>query len=258
MSFKIKVHVKYDGTDFEGWQRQRAEKPTIQAAIESAASRLFAEPITVVGSGRTDSGVHAQGQIAHFITSKDPKGYSVTKGLNSMLPTSISIQKAWLAPDDFHAQQKAIRKTYIYQIQNSPNHDPMLWRYATWLRRPINIEKLNSFTEYIIGEMDFKSFQTSGTDPKSTVRQVISAGWRQDPSGLIVFEITGTGFLKQMVRNIVGTLLHLEQYSEDPRDMQRILDACDRQKAWGTAPAQGLYLHSVEYPQELDNRCLEI
>lgn len=259
MSYKVKILIKYDGTEFEGWQRQAGNTPTIQAALEAAASRMLSEPITVVGSGRTDSGVHAMGQVAHFITQKDPtdKVY-IAKGLNSLLPASVSVQKAWLAPDDFHAQRSAVRKTYIYRIQNTPWPDPMLRRYSLWLRRPIDMQKLNAASEFLVGEHDFKSFQTGGTELKTTIRRVISAGWTKSADGILQFEITGTGFLKQMVRNIVGALLHVEQYESDPAAIQKIMLANDRQAAKGTAPAQGLFLLQVDYPQDLDNRCREL
>jgi len=258
MSFKVRILIKYDGTDFEGWQRQLGEKPTIQGALESAVSRLFSEEITVVGSGRTDSGVHALGQVAHFITKKDPTGFHIAKGINAMLPPSVAVQKAWLAPAEFHAQRSAMMKTYLYRIQNTPWPDPLLRRYSIWLRRPIRIDRLNQLTELLIGQHDFKSFQTGGTDLKDTIRQVISAGWTKSADGLIEFRITGTGFLKQMVRNIIGTLLYLEQYGSDPMEIRQILLAKDRQAAKGTAPAEGLFLESVDYPPELDKQCLEL
>ena len=214
MSYKVKLLINYDGTDFEGWQRQPQGKPTIQSAVEKDVSQILTE------------GIH--------------------------------VQKACLAPEDFHAQRSAVSKTYKYYIWNSKTPDPIRFRFSTWLRRDMDIARLNALSEVLLGEKDFKSFQTSGTELKSTVRTITEARWSPwDGEGLI-FQISGSGFLKQMVRNIVGTLIYLDQNAGNPMDLQAILAAQDRQIAKGTAPAQGLFLEEVIYPPELDNRCREI
>jgi tRNA pseudouridine38-40 synthase len=257
-TYKVRLLIKYDGTDFEGWQRQAGEKPTIQAALESAASRLLQEPIVVVGSGRTDSGVHALGQVAHFITTKDPSRFHVAKGLNSMLPASVSVQKAWIAPWDFHAQRSAAHKTYKYRVQNTPWPDPLQRRYSTWLRRPIDLGPLNEMAALIKGTHDFRSFQTGGSEVRSTERTIFEAFWTRSPSDLLEFTVSGSGFLKQMVRNLVGTMLYLEQFKHPPTEILSILEARDRTRAKGTAPAEGLFLESVHYPPILDKQCLDL
>lgn len=258
MSYKVKLLIQYDGTDFEGWQRQPEGKPTIQALVEKAVSQIFAEEIHVQASGRTDSGVHALGQVAHFKTSKNPDSYNLVKAINSLLPRTIGIKKAWLAPDDFHAQRSATSKTYIYRIWNSKEPDPIKFRYSTWLRREMDMAKLNALSECFVGEKDFKSFQTSGTAVKTTIRCITEARWSPWEAEGLQFTVSGTGFLKQMVRNIVGTLIYMDQNNGSPTELQSILEAKDRTAAKGTAPAQGLFLESVCYPAELDNRCREI
>lgn len=258
MSYRVRLLIKYDGTDFEGWQRQPEGKATIQAELEKALSFVMNEKITVIGSGRTDAGVHAEAQNAHFKCTNNPEDRNLAMAVNSRLPDSIAIQKAWIAPDDFHAQMSATSKTYLYRIYNSPIRDPLTYRYHTWFKKPLDLQKLNAYSEILIGEKDFKSFQSSGTEVRTTVREITEARWTQISEKELEFRISGTGFLKQMVRNIVGTLIHLENKGQSPEELESILQAKDRQKAWGTAPAQGLILHEVCYPSDLDNRCREI
>lgn len=255
---KVKLLITYDGTEYEGWQRQASGRPTLQETLEIALSRLFNTRITVIASGRTDAGVHAENQVVHFKAPKDPAAMNLVRALNSLLPESMAVKKAWIAPEEFHAQKSAIGKTYIYSIHNSPIPDPLRARYTTWFKKPLNVEKLNEITKPLIGEHDFKSFQTSGTVLKTTVRTVTHAEWRVVGENLIEFRIRGTGFLKQMVRNIVGTAIYLHQNDLPPDEMRRILASRDRQVAKTTAAPRGLRLHSVEYPADLDNRCREI
>lgn len=256
--YKVKLLISYDGTDFEGWQRQTNGQITVQETLEIAVSRIFNERITVTASGRTDAGVHAESQVVHFVAPKDPTKMQLVRALNSLLPATVGVKKAWLAPDEFHAQRSAIGKTYIYTIHNSPTPDPLRARYTTWFKKPLNIEKLNEITKPLIGEHDFKSFQTSGTVLKTTVRTIVHAKWALVGENLVEFRITGTGFLKQMVRNIVGTCIYLLQNDLPPEEMIRILASRNRQIAKTTARPEGLRLHSVEYPTDLDNGCREI
>jgi tRNA pseudouridine38-40 synthase len=255
---KVKLQIRYDGTGFEGWQRQAAGKRTVQEELEKALSRIFNNQVNVIGSGRTDSGVHAEAQIAHFLAPKDPSDLNLIHGINSLLPGEIAVEKAWLAPEDFHAQRSCLKKTYRYLIYNSPTPDPLKARYTTWYKRPINLETLNQMAAHFVGKKDFKSFQTSGTPLPSTEREILAAQWLQLEPRRIEFKITGTGFLKQMVRNIVGTMIYLEAKGEPPEEILRILEAKDRTAAKTTAPPEGLHLHHVEYPAELDNGCREI
>jgi tRNA pseudouridine38-40 synthase len=254
---KYRLLLSYDGTDFEGWQRQIDGKATIQGAVEKAVAQICNEHINIVGSGRTDSGVHAEGQVAHFKTSKE-LGPNFIRSMNSLLPDTVSLLKVYEAPDEFHAQISAISKTYRYLIHNSEIPNALRRRFTTWQRKPLSIENLNAICEPLMGEHDFKSFQTTGTDVKTSIRTITEAHWGLIEPELIEFRISGTGFLKQMVRNIVGTAIYLHQNGQGPLEMSAILKELDRQAAKTTAPPTGLYLHRVVYPTELDNNCREL
>lgn len=283
---RIKLLVAYDGTDYAGWQRQSEtsadKRPTLQATLESALSKIFSEPIKVQASGRTDAGAHAEGQIVHFDLPSDPhnktkrdpllinKNNKLLKGLNSLTPPTLTVKRAWLAPDNFHALRSATHKIYRYVIHNDILTDPIRNRFSYWHERPLNVQRLNKLTECLVGEHDFKSFQTGGTKLKTTIRTLISADWSEDATDphrqiyaskigkTVTFRITGTGFLKQMVRNIIGTALYLHHNSNDSSEMLAILKSCDRQAAKAAAPSAGLFLERVYYPADLDNGCLEL
>jgi tRNA pseudouridine38-40 synthase len=259
---RIKLLVSYDGTDFCGWQKQKAhkhapEKPSIQETIEKALFEVFTEKISLSASGRTDSGVHAVAQIAHFDTER-PLPKDLCWALRSVLPPSIVVKSAWLAPTEFHSTLSATHKTYRYWVWNSPRPTALLHRYSYWVRRPLELDFLNESCRFLIKNQDFKSFQTTGTETKTTVRKVYSAEWKELKNGLLEFRITGNGFLKQMVRNIVGSQIGLFLKDRKAAEMQDILEARDRTQALGTAPPQGLFLYKVYYPKSLDNKCRRI
>jgi tRNA pseudouridine38-40 synthase len=254
---KIKLLLSYDGSEFHGWQKQPGHN-SVQATLEHVLTQIYNEPVRVIGSGRTDAGTHAIGQVAHFEAPKIlHREERLQVALNSLLPESIAVKGAWLAPDDFHALASARRKTYIYRIWNHPVRSPLWAKRALWIPRPLDLEFLNELSRGLIGDRDFKSFQTSGTPVKSTIRKVDVTQWRRRIGPLIEFRIRGNGFLKQMVRNLVGTLLHLER-GRITGELQQILDARDRQSAKTTVAAHGLYLYRVEYPSTLDKRCRKL
>lgn len=259
---RIKLQLSYDGTDYCGWQKQKlhkhaSEKPNLQETVEKSLSEVFAEKIILSASGRTDSGVHAVAQIAHFDTQR-PIPKDLCWALRSTLPPSIVAKAAWIAPDEFHSTLSATHKTYRYWIWNNPRPTALLHRYSYWVRRELDLDYLNEASKFLLKNQDFKSFQTTGTEVKSSVRQVYKAHWQKLDSGLVEFKITGNGFLKQMVRNIVGTQVELFLKNRRPDEMQDILDACDRRRAGATAPPQGLFLYKVYYPKNLDNKCRRI
>jgi tRNA pseudouridine38-40 synthase len=260
---KIKLLLTYDGTEFQGWQRQQNGVATVQGTLEHVLTQIYSEPIRVIGSGRTDAGTHAVGQVAHFEAPKVlQKEERLVRALNSLLPDSIAVKGAWLAPDDFHALASARRKTYIYRIWNHPIRSPLWNKRALWVHHPLDLEFLNSLSEHIVGTRDFKSFQTAGTPVKSTIRTVDVCRWIAKSPHLLEFHIRGNGFLKQMVRNLVGTLLYLErnrQTDDTPVGrLQTIFDARDRQAAKTTVAAHGLYLYRVQYPPALDKKCRKL
>lgn len=258
---KIKMLVSYDGTNFCGWQRQKHGKlKSVAHSIEEALERIFSKKTPLYGSGRTDAGVHAMGQVCHFEIDRDEKNFKMDLAwaLRGLIPEAITIRKVWHAPDDFHATLSATHKTYKYLIYNSNRRNPFTCRFAAWIRKPLSIEHLNASTQFIIGKQDFKSFQSVGTVVHHTEREILSAKWTRKNDKVLEFTVTGTGFLKQMVRNLVGTMLMLEQRGLPPEEMKKILAALDRQVAGPPAPPEGLFLWKVYYPRELDNKCREL
>jgi len=260
---KIRLLLTYDGTDFSGWQRQIEGVSTVQGTLEAVLSQIYSEPIGVIGSGRTDAGTHAVGQVVHFEAPKIlAKEERLVRALNSLLPDSIAVKGAWLAPDEFHSLASARRKTYIYRIWNHPIRAPLWHNRALWVPTPLDLNLLNALSQSILGSRDFKSFQTTGTPVKSTVRTVDLCRWIAKTPHLLEFHIRGNGFLKQMVRNLVGTQLHLERNQTPAGDhlkqLQDIFNALDRRAAKTTVAAHGLYLYKVEYPAALDNKCRKL
>ena len=153
--YKVRLLLSYDGSDFGGWQRQKQAKPTIQGTLEQALSRIFSEEIRICGSGRTDAGVHAVSQTAHFWTSKEPSRFNLMRSLNALTPDSIALKGAWLAPAEFHALASAERKTYKYLIYQSPIPSALKARYALWERSPLNLDYLNETAQYLVKKQDF-------------------------------------------------------------------------------------------------------
>ncbi|MBK7844961.1 MAG: tRNA pseudouridine(38-40) synthase TruA [Bdellovibrionales bacterium] len=252
---RIRLLISYDGTDFGGWQKQPRGKPTIQGSLEEVFTQLFDEPVKVIGSGRTDSGVHAIGQVAHLVTTKNPRRYKLLRAANSLLPSGIVVRQAWEAPREFHAMASATHKTYRYWILNRPFPSALRGRYVSWFPRPLHLEYLQSCARFIEGTHDFASFQTAGSDITETTRHIRSAQWGSKGSELLYFSITGEGFLKQMVRNLVGTMTDLYYAGRPATDMKSILELRDRRMALGTAQPEGLRLCEVFYLPDLDNKC---
>ncbi|OFZ31657.1 MAG: tRNA pseudouridine(38-40) synthase TruA [Bdellovibrionales bacterium RIFCSPHIGHO2_01_FULL_40_29] len=259
---RIKFIVSYDGTGFCGWQKQNHEKrPSVCQTLEEALEKLFGHKILLSASGRTDAGVHALNQVCHFDTSNnliERKNWDMAWALRRFLPDSIVVKRVWIAPERFHSTISAERKTYKYLIFNAQRPSPVLSRYAGWVRRPLNLDHLNQTSQFLLGFQDFKSFQSIGTEVRSTNREIFQANWRWKNRQTAEFSITGSGFLKQMVRNIVGTQLFLEQNDLPATEMKRIIDLKDRKFAGPAAEPQGLYLFKVYYPQDLDNECREL
>ncbi|MDX9731305.1 MAG: tRNA pseudouridine(38-40) synthase TruA [Bdellovibrionales bacterium] len=280
---RVRLHLSYDGTEFHGWQRQtdangRQTQVTGQGTIEAAVAKVFGEKLSVVGASRTDAGVHAQMQVAHFDAKKDPTTFrDLRYSLQSLTPDSLVIKDVFLAAPNFHSIASSIDKTYRYSILNRRVPSALRHRTTWWVREPLDLDLLNEACQFLIGTHDFKSFQTSGTHVDSTIRTISHAIWHRvgpteakisiagdspisrDDSQLsedtLLFEIRGNGFLKQMVRNIVGTLVSLQLDRRPAKDVKSILEALDRRKAGTTAPPQGLFLTRVRYPHELDIRC---
>jgi tRNA pseudouridine38-40 synthase len=254
---RYRLNLSYDGGCFNGWQKQNRGPETVQGTLEKILKQILRQPIRVVGSGRTDTGVHAHVQIAHFDYDKE-LNRSFLRSLNALAPEGLVIRSVEHTPEDFHALASCTSKTYIYRIWNAPVPSVSRRHWSLHVKKPLDLKKLNDLSQILIGEIDFKSFQSRGTPVATTVRHITSAKWRRVSRHLIEFRITGEGFLKQMVRNIVGTLLYLERKNMTVDDLKVILAAGDRQAAKDTAPPHGLFLYRVEYSPVLDNQCRKI
>lgn len=255
---KIRLLLSYKGSRFFGWQKQKNRR-TVQGEMEKALFKLFKRKISVVGSGRTDTGVHALGQQAHLELEKSYfKNIPLKSALNHWLAEDISVLDSWKAPESFHARFSAKKKTYLYFIWTGDN-PPVLFRDLVWWRRgDLPLEKLQKIALQILGERDFQSFQSSGSPVKDTVRNIYQSQWSRVSPSLYCYKVTGSGFLKQMVRNLVGSYIDLLKYKNPEKKLEDILHSRDRRAALGTAPAQGLYLRKVFYPLALDRASIKL
>jgi tRNA pseudouridine38-40 synthase len=242
----IRLLIEYDGTDYQGWQVQ-PKGPTVQGMIEEKLTLITGEAIHLIGSGRTDSGVHAFGQVANFKTKSQLDVHSIQRALNSLLPPDIVIQKAEEVEEDFHARRQSKSKVYEYRILNRDLRSAFHHEYAWHIPQKLDLEEMRKATRILIGEHDFSSFRSVGSPTRTAIRRVIRAEWKRGRDGLIRFEIEANGFLKQMVRALVGTLVEVGKGKIDSGEFQKILDSRDRKKAGPTAPAHGLFLKEVKY-----------
>jgi tRNA pseudouridine38-40 synthase len=251
--YRVKLVVSYDGTDYCGWQKQKHSiKPSVQENLETALARIFKEPVRCISSGRTDTGVHALAQIVHFDAPRNPQGINFVKALRAMLPESIVVQSAESVPKEFHSLLSARAKTYRYVISTKITAPTFMARFCHWYPHRFDLEHLQKLAQVIEGTHDFKSFQSVGTDVPTTIRTIYKARWIQKRPHLYYFEVTGNGFLKQMVRNLVGTQLYFMQKNRTPDDLAHLLLAKDRTQAAYTAPAKGLFLVKVFYRGSLN------
>lgn len=259
---RIKFTVSYDGTDFCGWQRQNhAQKPSVSQTIQEGLEHIFNQKISLFASGRTDAGVHALNQVCHFDTTRSEerlKGFDLSRAMKTQLPSTIVVKKAWIAPEDFHSTLSPEKKTYVYLVRNAPQQSAMLSRYTEWVRKPLSLDILNESSKFLLGNQDFKSFQSVGSEVAHTVRTIEKAEWHWRRKDIAQFTVTGSGFLKQMVRNLVGTQLLLERKGLPPSQMKNIIEGQDRKLAGPPAGPQGLFLLRVYYPLDLDNKCREL
>jgi len=242
----FKLTIEYDGTAYSGWQRQ-AEEPTVQAEIERALAFMTRSTITLTGAGRTDAGVHALGQAANFHCDTRLGPEAFLKGLNSLLPADIAIRDCRRMPEDFHARFDAKSKVYRYHILNRSARAAVGRSYAWFLHRPLDLEAMRRAAEAIVGRRDFKAFESSGSPRAHTVRNVLDAGWMEGEDRRLTFQIEADGFLRCMVRNIVGTLVAVGLGKLAPGIVRDIIDSRDRKRAGAAAPGRGLFLVEVKY-----------
>jgi tRNA pseudouridine38-40 synthase len=242
----ICLTLEYDGTCYHGWQRQK-NALSIQEVIETALGRITGEAVRLIGSGRTDAGVHALGQVANFTTRSTVPLRAFLHGLNSFLPMDIVVLQAEEVPLTFHARYAALAKTYEYRILNRPVRSPLNHRHAWWLTSSLDATAMQQAATVLIGEHDFMAFRAAGSRPGHAVRRVREAAWHSLPEGWLTFTITANGFLRGMVRSLVGTLAEIGKGKYPPEYLGEVLEKRDRRLAGPTAPPQGLFLVKVEY-----------
>ncbi len=260
----LKLVLSYDGTDFSGWQVQPGAA-TIQGLVASAIGRVTGEKVLPQGSGRTDAGVHALGQVASFTTESPIPGENLVKALNDVLPSSIRVLETAEVPADFHARKSARAKTYHYRIYRGTICPPFLTRYVWHYPYPLDDIAMGQAAAFVVGEHDFTSFAAVDPErgkpldreehevapredqqPACNVRNVFVSRW-QTQGDELGYTVSGSGFLHHMVRNLVGTFILVGKGTLKPVDIKKILEARDRSAAGATAPASGLCLMNVEY-----------
>ena len=246
MAKNFKLIIEYDGSRYHGWQRQKND-PSIQGEIEKALKTITSQRVTLIGSGRTDSGVHAKGQVANFECETRLKPEAVMNGLNSLLAEDIKIKVCEQVGASFHARYDAKSKIYHYRILNRSTPAAIGRQYQWFIRKSLNREAMQAAIPHIIGRHDFKAFEGSGSPRQSSTRHVHYADLVAHEGGLLIFHIEADGFLRYMVRNIVGTLVDVGLEKLTPHDFKYIRDCKDRSQASATAPAQGLTLIRVNY-----------
>lgn len=243
---RIKLILSYDGSEYHGWQKQRKEL-TLQAVLEDRLETILGEPVRLFGSGRTDAGVHALKQVAHFTTRSDLKPEPLVKGLNALLPDDILVRDAQYVTEDFHARYSVRTKTYEYRILNRKDPDIFQRKYVWHITRPLDVDEMRVCLGSVLGRHDFAAFRSSGSTNRNPVRTVHRAELFEQGQGLIGIIMESDGFLRHMVRNIVGTLVEVGLGKMGPPRFREILESRDRREAGPKAPAMGLFLLSVDY-----------
>jgi tRNA pseudouridine38-40 synthase len=244
---RIAVGIEYDGSAYAGWQAQPSLR-TLQETTEQALSRVAAEPVSLTCAGRTDAGVHARGQVAHFDTHAVRSPRSWMLGANSELPRDVALSWVMPVPAHFHARYSAEARTYRYLIVNRLARPALLAARAAWIHRPLDHERMREGALALLGEHDFSAFRAAECQAKSPVRRIerISVERRGDR---VLIEATANAFLHHMMRNIAGLLIAIGKAEAAPAWAQEVLEGRDRTRNAATAPAAGLYLQSVRYPK---------
>jgi tRNA pseudouridine38-40 synthase len=246
MPRNLRLLLEYDGSRYHGWQRQKGDL-SIQQVLEEALQRLTQEKVTLIGSGRTDAGVHALGQVASFRTGSNIPLKAFHEGLNSMLPYDIAVLEAREAPPEFHARKSALSKTYEYRLLIRSSRSPLYHHYGWWLSHQLDLAAMVAAAAALPGEHDFSAFRASGSGNRNPVRRILAASWQTRAGGWLSFTITGNGFLRGMVRSLVGTMVEIGKGKAQPELLRELLKSGERRLAGPTAPSQGLYLVEVVY-----------
>jgi len=242
---RVALGLEYDGTAFAGWQTQRSA-PAVQPLVEAALSPVAAEPVSLICAGRTDAGVHARGQVAHFDTHARRSSRGWVLGANTSLPDDVNIAWARPVPQHFHARYSAEARSYRYYVFNRAVRSALAARSATWIRHPLDHERMQSASAALLGSHDFSAFRSAESQSHTPIRRLEALTVRRD-GDFVIMEITANAFLHHMVRNIAGLLIAIGQGDQDPPWARQVLESKDRTQGGPTAPAQGLYLWSVRY-----------
>ncbi len=243
--------IQYDGTDFHGWQVQNDTR-TVQGELERVLTLLEDSEVHVAGSGRTDAGVHAEGQVANVKMNREFKGDKLREAINGNSWRDVRVLKSEIVDDDFHARFSAKGKTYIYRIVNANTMSPFWARYAHLEKRPLDVKKMNEATRFFLGEHDWSAFSCAQSDSENKVRTIqefrVDSRWdERAQASMLELTITGNGFLRYMVRSIVGTMLEVGRGEKDFDTIQTAIVTGERELAGATAPANGLTLKEVHY-----------
>lgn len=245
---RFMLRVAYDGTNYHGWQAQD-NAITIEQVLNEALMKLTGESIEVVGASRTDAGVHALDNVAVFDSETTIPGEKIMYALQPMLPKDVIIQYSCQVADDFHPRYCNTWKTYEYQIDNGKRENPKYSRYSWHVKEALDIDAMNAAASYLVGVHDFASFCAAGAQVKSTIRTIYSCQVEREGQ-LVYIQISGNGFLYNMVRIIAGTLINVGKGAWKPERVLEALEAKDRAKAGPTAPAKGLTLQEIQYEEE--------
>lgn len=244
---RVALGVQYDGSAFRGWQAQRPGVRTVQACLELALASVADHPVGVICAGRTDAGVHGVGQVVHFDTTAGRSERAWVLGANANLPPDLCVQWAREVPEEFHARFSALARRYRYLILNRPFRSALWHGRATWCYRPVDAGRMHEAGQALVGERDFSSFRASECQARHPVREIYELTVWQRGEG-VVLEVEANAFLHHMVRNIAGVLIAIGA-GDRPVDWAReVLEQRDRSQAGVTAPAEGLYLLAVRYP----------
>ena len=242
----FKITIAYDGGQYVGWQRQE-NGPSVQALVEDLLRDLDNRDVTLHGAGRTDAGVHALGQVASFTLVRDIQPDVVVRALNAHLPPDVRVLAAEAVPASFHARFDATSKTYRYRLSNADVLSPFERAYAWHVWGPLDTDAMAEAARYVEGRHDFAAFQAAGGTVRTSERVITASSLTKGSDGLVVYEVTGDGFLRHMVRTIVGTLADVGQGRQRPEWMRDVIASRDRAQAGKTAPAHGLFLVRVDY-----------
>lgn len=243
-----KIRIQYDGTRYKGWQVQNSTDQTIQGKLQAVLEQLAGHPVEVIGSGRTDAGVHAIGQVANFHIENNYSQEEILEYLNRYLPMDIAVLSIEEVPERFHSRFSAIQKTYIYRIHTSSIPDVFERKCKYTYTEKLDISRMKAAAALLIGTHDFMAFCGNKKMKKSTVRTIMAIEIKEKENELMI-AYTGDGFLQQMIRIMTGTLIEVGTGRKEPEDMIKILESKDRSKAGYTVPAEGLALYEVIYAE---------